>query len=407
MRLILAALLAAALPAAAQETRPITGTALVRERIALPEEMVLAVEARGPLGVGLAEDWIDGNTATAFTLDIPAGIAAEVNMALIGATEDGGRLAFTAGPFAVTAGTGAVDLGEVPLVLYQPVAFQLLLDCGALRVGVGVAPGQVQEAIVLDIAGERLAMTSVPVETGAKYVLDGDEETFLWNRGAEVTLSLRGETSTCAPAPAMTYEAAGEGWSLTLTGNQSGFARDVAFALRQGDSVTEGALAPPLWQEDAAVLAAVDGGPALRVLPAACRAGGLTLPHRVELALGEVTLAGCGGEALALLTGAEWVVEDIGGAGLVDASHLSLTFYADGSVGGAAGCNGWTGSFTLDAGLTFGPAAATRMACAPALMTQEQAFLTALGQVAAYGIDDSGALVLEDAAGTPLLLARR
>lgn len=407
MRLILAALLCAALPAAAQETRPVTGTARVQGDATLPDEMVLAIEARGPLGVGVAEDWIDGNAVTDFALDLPAGIAAEISIALIGATGDGGRVAFTAGPLPVAAGSAPVDLGEVALAPYRTVAFQLLLDCGALRVGVGVAPGQVQDAIAVDVAGERLEMTAVPTETGARYELDGDPETFLWNQGETVTLSLRGAASECRPAPAMTYAAAGEGWSLVLTGNQSGFSRDVAFALTEGESLTEGALAAPVWQEGAAVLGAVEGGPAVRVLPAACPAGGLTLPHRVEVAQGDAVLAGCGGDAHALLTGGEWVVEDLGGQGIVDDSHLSLTFYADGSVGGAAGCNRWTGTFALEGGMTFGAAATTRMACAPALMAQEQAFTAALGGVAGYDIDATGALVLTDAAGAALVVARR
>jgi heat shock protein HslJ len=62
-----------------------------------------------------------------------------------------------------------------------------------------------------------------------------------------------------------------------------------------------------------------------------------------------------------------------------------MAFSADGRVGGSAGCNAYTASYSA-AGpkLTFGPAAATRKMCVrPAgVMEQEQQFLKALETVA-------------------------
>jgi hypothetical protein len=54
----------------------------------------------------------------------------------------------------------------------------------------------------------------------------------------------------------------------------------------------------------------------------------------VEVTLGGETLGGCGGDPLDLLAGPEWVVEDIGGRGIIDASRVTL----DVAQGG-----GWAG----------------------------------------------------------------
>lgn len=73
--------------------------------------------------------------------------------------------------------------------------------------------------------------------------------------------------------------------------------------------------------------------------------------------------------------------------------------FADGQLSGSTGCNRYFASYTLDGKkLTLGPAGSTRMACEEARMAQENAFMTALGKVAAYRLK-SGRLELLDAAG--------
>ena len=89
------------------------------------------------------------------------------------------------------------------------------------------------------------------------------------------------------------------------------------------------------------------------------------------------------------------MIEDIGGAGIVDRSRATLRFGDDGKVGGRTSCNIFTGSYTLTGeSLTFGKAASTMMACAPALMEQERRLLDLLQAVHRFEISDSGALVL-------------
>ena len=56
-------------------------------------------------------------------------------------------------------------------------------------------------------------------------------------------------------------------------------------------------------------------------------------------------------------------------------------------MSGNAGCNDYTGSYTVDGEkLTIGPLAATKKACGPAESAVETAFLTAMGKVATYAV---------------------
>ena len=69
-----------------------------------------------------------------------------------------------------------------------------------------------------------------------------------------------------------------------------------------------------------------------------------------------------------------------------EAISASATF-ADATVSGNAGCNDYTGGYTVDGDkLTIGPLAATKKACGPAESAVETVFLTAMGQVATYSV---------------------
>jgi putative lipoprotein len=128
-----------------------------------------------------------------------------------------------------------------------------------------------------------------------------------------------------------------------------------------------------------------------------------------DVALHLVRAAAPTAEAAPPLVGPDWVVEDIGGRGVVDRVRSSLTFTADGKVAGSGGCNRIAGSYTL-AGETigFGQMISTMMACAPAVGEQEQRFLRALGQAKRWRITPEGWLLLLDAGGAPLArLARQ
>jgi putative lipoprotein len=71
------------------------------------------------------------------------------------------------------------------------------------------------------------------------------------------------------------------------------------------------------------------------------------------------------------------------------------------------GCNSYGASYTLTGeGATVGQGISTMMACAPAIMGQEQAFLKALDAVTTFGIDESGALVLSGPDGAAIVARR-
>ena len=89
-----------------------------------------------------------------------------------------------------------------------------------------------------------------------------------------------------------------------------------------------------------------------------------------------------------------WVVTSVGeftapiGAG---GEGLTLTLgLEDSRASGFAGCNRFTGNYSLDGGkLTFGPLAATRMHCTEA-MDLEAAYLEALGTIIRFELSDAG-----------------
>lgn len=78
---------------------------------------------------------------------------------------------------------------------------------------------------------------------------------------------------------------------------------------------------------------------------------------------------------------------------------LTVTFTADGQVGGSAGCNSFTGPYTLQgSALTVGPLATTMKACEQPVMDQETAFLKAL-QMPTTVETSGGKVTLRDASG--------
>lgn len=103
------------------------------------------------------------------------------------------------------------------------------------------------------------------------------------------------------------------------------------------------------------------------------------------------------------LFGGTWLVEDIAGRGVIDYAQSTISFDPDGTVSGSGGCNRFRGSATIEGNaLTFGPLAATKKACVPALLDQEQKFFAGLADVQSFRLKGPY-LFLDDAAGTPRL----
>jgi heat shock protein HslJ len=120
-------------------------------------------------------------------------------------------------------------------------------------------------------------------------------------------------------------------------------------------------------------------------------------------------LAGCGTTEVgsADLIGPTWAVEQLAGAALPGEPAVTLTLGADGSAGGSGGCNSYGGSYEIaGGGIRFGEIVSTRMACEPAIMDREQAFLAALAAVDRYELRGETELVLLAEGGARLRLRR-
>jgi heat shock protein HslJ len=79
------------------------------------------------------------------------------------------------------------------------------------------------------------------------------------------------------------------------------------------------------------------------------------------------------------LSGSEWLLEDLGGHGVIDRAQATLTFPEAGKVGGKGSCNRFFGPSEISGDhLRMGPLGSTRMACPEAVMKQETKYLAAL-----------------------------
>jgi heat shock protein HslJ len=94
------------------------------------------------------------------------------------------------------------------------------------------------------------------------------------------------------------------------------------------------------------------------------------------------------------------VLVSLDGAAVLPGTEITATFGIDRRLSGSAGCNRYVGAYDVSLpGLEVGPLATTRMFCAdPAVMEQEQRYLSVL-QGAALAAVESGQLLVTDAAG--------
>lgn len=105
----------------------------------------------------------------------------------------------------------------------------------------------------------------------------------------------------------------------------------------------------------------------------------------------------------------KWLVEDIGGRGVIDRAQTTIEFAVDGTVSGSTCVNRFSGNANVEDGkLSFGPLRTTRRAGPPAMMDQEQKFLRAIESVVAYESNEPGMLhLLDDEGQKSIKLSRR
>jgi heat shock protein HslJ/uncharacterized lipoprotein YbaY len=391
--------------ATAQDMRSLSGSVTYRDRMALPPEAMLLLEATGPDGGLLAEGRIptEGRQVPIpFGLDLPETAEGSLRAGL----SVGGRMLWLADPVPFAA--DAADVGELVLSRFQPMGFASAFRCGDRLIRVGFAG----DDAVMDTGAERLILQSVPAASGARYEAGGDPGTWFWNRGDGALVSLAGvELPECRmsfPIDGTPYRAGGNEpfWSVTVE-------RGEMLLTRLGmEDLTLPVIESSLTDTGAILVIAADPARALRAVlerrADICRDSMTGMPHpeTVALSMGDHTLGGCGGDPWALLTGRAWVIEDIGGMGVIDTARATLGFDAAGRVFGHGSCNRYTGNATLTGeGLSFGAVASTMMACPEAIMAQERRLFEALEQVIGFDIDATGALVLRGPEG-PLVTAR-
>ncbi len=98
-----------------------------------------------------------------------------------------------------------------------------------------------------------------------------------------------------------------------------------------------------------------------------------------------------------------WLLEDLGGRGVMDIVQTTIEFDAEGGVFGGGGCNRFTGSYTFEDGrLEFSPLAGTKMMCPEAVMDQEDRFHQALGAVERVEMDGPFLLIFYKDSEQPL-----
>jgi heat shock protein HslJ len=109
----------------------------------------------------------------------------------------------------------------------------------------------------------------------------------------------------------------------------------------------------------------------------------------LSICAGMTILAACapaksGGD----LTGKVWGLTELMGKAPVEGAGISAEFSSDGKVSGSAGCNRYSGTYTVSGNtITIAPSiASTMMMCEDAIMQQESAYLKALPEAKTYEI---------------------
>ena len=115
-----------------------------------------------------------------------------------------------------------------------------------------------------------------------------------------------------------------------------------------------------------------------------------------------VALAACasGGSSGGEITGKIWVLDSLNGSPLEPGTGITAEFTTDGKVSGSAGCNRYSGQYTVSgSSIQFtAPMASTMMACPEPVMAQENAYFQALAAAKTYAVKGDQ-LTLSDSGG--------
>jgi heat shock protein HslJ len=103
------------------------------------------------------------------------------------------------------------------------------------------------------------------------------------------------------------------------------------------------------------------------------------------------------------LVGSEWLLEDLGGSGVLDRVQATLAFPESGKVAGKGSCNRFFGTVAISGHtIKFSAMGSTKMACPEAMMKQEDKYLAALQAAERYESKDGNLLIYYAGAEKPL-----
>ena len=115
-----------------------------------------------------------------------------------------------------------------------------------------------------------------------------------------------------------------------------------------------------------------------------------------------MAIGACGGDSdsdAVEVEGIEWQLVELTGVPIPSSASPTLLL-EEGTASGDAGCNRFTGEYTLDGeSIEFGPFAVTLMACEPEIDEFERAYLGALGTADAIEVSDDAVVVSTGADG--------
>lgn len=350
----------------------VTGSATYRERMAAPKGSVLKVElsdtsrADAP-AISLA-DWSDslddGGVPKRFTLRVNDTLDPRGTYT-VRATVRGpdGELLWTTDTVTRVASIGTIDAGELVMVRVRS------------------EPPEAERPSLPELAGTEWIVEAM----GGTGVVAGSEPRIAFGEDGDMT----GTTGCNRFFGRYTQSGA----ALTFSG--IGTTRMACMA--DGVMQQEAKFGAILGSEAATLEM---GGPGEIIIRGA---DGIGFTARRLAAEGEET----GGDP-AMLTGAEWRVEDLNRGGVIDRSNLTITFTEDGRVYGSTQCNQFSGSYTATAThVTFTPLMMTLRACVDeALATQERVFVDALEGEMAWKAREDGAVELTRDLGNRVLLRR-
>ena len=182
-------------PAFAQDTptvqalRPIAGSVLVLERMALPEATVLIVDVTNAEDGALVSQRLatDGaQSPFAFALDVPADTALILRAGL----RAGDDMVWMTEPRLIEAAQTPLDLGEMRAQRIPVMGFASLLVCGTQMVEIGFLPDEVRLRLNEQVLTLRAEMTA----TEGTYVAVDNPATSLQLTGTRGVLVVDGST---------------------------------------------------------------------------------------------------------------------------------------------------------------------------------------------------------------------